>query len=179
MIVNRTLDIKMENHTVSNDVVILYKPKSDFINLTIISQLEVANKEKTIKRRESEETGRTSALKGWIWEKMVGVMDIIANSVEERERVVQTADGEIRMIIRKRKYSMGWLTEEISLNYSVFQSIKRLSEEDWGKVCMAPGTVPRSKVRLWWPEQDPRPEWLIQREERTSPSALELPQRKT
>ena len=78
---------------------------------------------------------------------MVGVMDIIANSVEERERVVQTADGEIRMIIRKRKYSMGWLTEEISLNYSVFQSIKRLSEEDWVKVFMAPGTVPRSKAK--------------------------------
>ena len=47
----------------SNAGILLYKPRSDFINFTKLQQVEIARKEKAIKRRESEKTGRTSALK--------------------------------------------------------------------------------------------------------------------
>ena len=99
MIDSRAMDLDMEDNMISNDVILLYKPKSDFINLTNLSQVEIAKKEKAIKRRESEKTGRTSALKGWIWENVVGVMDIITSTVEENEKVVQTSDGELKMSI--------------------------------------------------------------------------------
>ena len=129
----RGMDSNMENNMGSNAGVLLYNPWSDFINLTKLKQVKIARKLKARKRRESEETGRTSALKRWIWENVEGVMDIKMSRVVEKMKVVQTSNGDMRVSIKRRKYTMGLVTEEMSMTCSLFRFMKTLSEEEWGR----------------------------------------------
>ena len=75
-------------------------------------------------------------------------MDIIMSTMEEKMKVVQTSNRDMRVSIQKRKYSMGLVTEYISMTCSLFRFMKTLSEEEWGEVCMAPEKVPRAKTKL-------------------------------
>ena len=50
----RGLDINMESDMTRNAGILLYNPKSDFINLTKVKQVKIARKEEAIRRRESE-----------------------------------------------------------------------------------------------------------------------------
>ena len=77
MSVNRAMELDMEDDTICNDVWVLYKPKSDFINLSKLKYVKLAKKLEAMKRKESQSTERTPTLKRWIWESMVGVMDTI------------------------------------------------------------------------------------------------------
>ena len=61
--------------------------------------MKIARKEEAIRRGESEKTGRTSALKRWIWETVVGVMDLVMNTMEENMKIVQTYNEDMRMSI--------------------------------------------------------------------------------
>ena len=70
MLVNRAMDLDMEDNTICNDVLVLCKPKSDFINLSKLKYVKIARKLEARKRRESKKTGRTSTLKngsGRMW----------------------------------------------------------------------------------------------------------------
>ena len=132
----------MENAKTSNAGILLYNPWSSFINLTKVKQVKIARKEEAIRRRESERTGRTSALKRWIWKSVVGVMDLVMNTMEENMKVEQTSNGDMRMSIQKRKYSMGLVTEEISVTCSLFWFMRTLSEDERREVCITSGGSP-------------------------------------
>ena len=80
------------------------------------------------------------------------------------------------MKIRREKFIMGVLSERVSITCSLFEALRSLSEEEWGKVCMAPEEVPGAIPLLWSPNEDPRPKWLVLREKNQFSPASELSQ---
>ena len=164
MSVNRAMDPDIEDNTICNDVLILYKPKSDFFNLSKLKYVKLARKLEAMKRKESQSTERTPTLKRWIWESMVGVMDTVVSSVRMNMKVKQKPNGDVRLKIRREKYIMGILSERESITCSLFKTLRSLSEEEWGFVNVAPEEAQETELLVWSPDRNPRPKWLVQRE---------------
>ena len=79
----------MEDDTHCNDVCVLYKPRSDFINLSKLNVLGLARKLQAGKREESQ---RTLTLKRWIWDNMVRVIDTIGSGIRMKWEIELTSD---------------------------------------------------------------------------------------
>ena len=73
---------------------ILYKPRSDFINLSKLNVLGLARKLEAMKRKESQ---RTQTLKRWIWENVVRVIDIIGSGMRMKWKIQSTSDGDMSL----------------------------------------------------------------------------------
>ena len=163
MSVNGTIGLVMENSTNSNDMWILYKPKSDFINLSKLSHLELAKKLEAMNKEESNNRERTPTLERWVWENMVGVIDILLCNMKRSLEVNLESDGDVSLKASREKYIMGILSERVSITCTVAETLGSLSEEEWDFVCEAPEEDPR-RIMWWSPDEDPRPRWLVQRE---------------
>ena len=94
----------MEDDTHSSDVCILYKPRSDFINLSKLNVLGLARKLEAIKRMESQ---RTPTIKGWIWENVVRVIDTIGSGMRMKWKIKSTSDGDMSLNIIREKHTTG------------------------------------------------------------------------
>ena len=81
MSVSRAKELYMEDATTSNDVCVLYEPRSDFINLSKLNYLGLARKLEAMKRKEYQ---RTLTLKRWIWENVVGVIRLHSKQCEDK-----------------------------------------------------------------------------------------------
>ena len=126
----------MEDDTHSSDVCILYKPRSDFINLSKLNVLGLARKLEAIKRKESQ---RTPTLKVWIWENVVRVIDIIGSGIRMKWKMEPTSDGHMSLKIMREKYTMGIVSESVSVTCMLFKTLRSLSEEEWDWVVMIQG----------------------------------------
>ena len=80
-----------------------YEPRSDFINLSKLNVLVLVRK---LEGEEGEESQRTLTLKGWIWENMVKILEIIAQETSMDIEIELTSDEDIRMsMLRKNIHS--------------------------------------------------------------------------
>ena len=126
MSVIRAKGLYMEVDTNSNDVCILYKPRSDFINLSKLNVLGLARKLEAIKRKESQ---RTPTLKRWIWENMLGVIDTIGSGMRMKWEIESTSDGDMSLNIIREKHTM--VSESVNVTSMLFETLRSLSEEEW------------------------------------------------
>ena len=69
---------------------------------------------------------------------------------------------------------MGFTAKNASVNSTMHDILKSLSEEEWEWVTMTPEEIETSEMTGWRPPKDPRPEWRIQRDgEESSPGPKE------
>ena len=151
----------MEDDTHCDDVCILYKPRSDFINLSKLNVLGLARK---LEASEREESQRTLTLRGWIWENMVRVIETIANGMSMDQEIKSISDGDIRLSIVRKNHLMGIVSESVNATSMLSETLRSLSEEEWDWVAMTPEEIQNGKPQRWSPSEDPRPEWRIQRD---------------
>ena len=69
---------------------------------------------------------------------------------------------------------MGFVTGEIDVTCSLFWLMRTLSEEQLMKVCVTSEEISGAEVKLWLPSQDPRPAWLVYREEKQELSSYSV-----
>ena len=117
----------MEDDTHCVDVYILYKPRSDFINLSKLNVLGLARK---LEASEREESQRTLTLRGWIWENMVRVIETTANGMRMDRWIESTSDGDMRLSIVRENRLMGIVSESVSVTSMLFKTLRSLSEEE-------------------------------------------------
>ena len=161
MSVIRASVIYMEDSTHCNDVSILLKPRSDFINLSKLSVLGLARK---LEANEGEESQRTLTQRGCIWENMMRIAEIIANSMRMEIKIESTSDRDIRLSIVRENRLMGIVSESVSVTSVLSETLTSLSEEEWDWVAITPEEIQNGKPLRWSPSEDPRPEWRIQRD---------------
>ena len=125
----------MEDDIHSNDVCVLYKPRSDFINLSKLIFWGLARKLEAMKRKESQ---RTPTMKRWIWENVVRVIDIIGSGMRMKWKMEPKCDGDMSLKILREKYTMGIVSESVSVTCILFKTLRSLSEEEWDWVIMTP-----------------------------------------
>ena len=104
MSVIRANRLYMEDDTHCNEVCVLYKPRSDFINLSKLNVLGLARNLEAGRREESQ---RTLTLKRWIWENMVRVIDTIGSGMRMKWEIESTSDGDMSLR-NKRKTHYGY-----------------------------------------------------------------------
>ena len=64
----------------------------------------------------------------------------------------------------REKYTMGIVSESVSVTCMLFKTLRSLSEEEWDWVVMTSEEVQDGKPLVRSPSEDPRPEWKVQRE---------------
>ena len=77
-----------------------YMPRSDFINLSKLGMLVIIKK---LEEEKGEESQETLTLKGWIWENMVKVFEILAHETRMDIEVELEPKGKLRMKIQREK----------------------------------------------------------------------------
>ena len=107
MSVIRANAIYVDQSTPEDVLAIHYEPRSDFINLSKLNVLVLARK---LEAEEGEESQRTLTLKGWIWENVVKVLEIIAQEMRMDIEIELTSDEDIRMRIVREECLMDMIS---------------------------------------------------------------------